>query len=167
VKPTITLYNPTLIHESGHGVIGRVLNIPIGQINTSVDDPTDTRLGTTSYIGHEALFKKWQKDGRPRSLDTAITALIMFMMAGSIAETEIIGEHIPFGDSGDGAEILKLAPLLSWQTGTIGRRLMRVRQLTHGLVRRHKISILCVWNLLLRQPQVSGDEVDEILNRLR
>src|SRR4051812_30851388 len=89
----------TAIHEAGHAVIGRVLDLACGAV-TIEPDYDDGSWGCATIWNGGASIDRWQRRGLDRDEDVALRAAAITAMAGAEAERLILGEAGP-GDGDD------------------------------------------------------------------
>ncbi len=120
----------TATHEAGHAVVARVLTLACGGASIR----PDYDAGTAGYaITHDPLECEniWLQRCKLRSDGAVYRARIMGFMAGTEAETELLGSS----QGGDGDDLYQVA-LMAEQIERCD--LERLRRMTRTLVRRHR-----------------------------
>jgi hypothetical protein len=166
----------TAIHEAGHAVVGRALDLVCGGA-TIVPDYEAGAAGHAVIEAPLTCLSAWDDEQWTKSLRgeaspnrneaVAYRASAIARMAGAEAELECIGSG-GLGDSDDrywiDCALEYLVPIDSndpkaaWQHY---ERRLRVR--ARGLVRRHKVKIERVAQELLERKSLTGDEIDALI----
>jgi hypothetical protein len=149
----------TAIHEAGHAVIGRVLDMVCGAVSI---EPDDDSAGHSICADPWVTFGDWDRRGKYRDFRTVIRGRMMTFMAGAEAEREIIG-RFRGGDGDDQDQIALMVEGAGFDEQDLGRRDRRLRQATRHLVRRHRATIDRVAAALIRQGRLEADQVDALL----
>jgi hypothetical protein len=145
-------------HESGHAVIGRVLNLPCGLV-TIVHD--ETFRGHAEIADERSIMDEWRCQGRRRSEATMLRAQIMAGMAGREAEVVILGDATSESRY-DREEIARLLHAVT--AGTHVERLeARLRSWTRTLCRRYAQCIKAVADTLLREGTLTDAQVRSLI----
>ena len=156
----------TAIHEAGHAVIGRVLDLPCGYATIIADDDS---------AGHAITHDQWVTLGHwedhcgkyHRDEPTALRARIIVLMAGAEAERELLGQCAG-GDGQDRRQITFMGDTLMdtfspawdrWET--------RLRRQTVRLVRRHRKAIERVATALVEKETLAATEIDALMDEAR
>jgi hypothetical protein len=175
----------TAIHEAGHAVIGRVLNLICGHATIEADEDS---AGHHIIADPWAIAYHWEQAWRQRieqavaaggnkwelwntsrlyrDSDSVFTARILAYMAGREAEVEILGRC----RGGDGDDQYQIALMLkevdipgsetdedaAWEQYE-----GRLRRQARRLVRRHRALIERVADELLKRHRLEPEEIDE------
>lgn len=161
-KPPKVLNDPwdAAVHEAGHAVISRVLNMACGDV-TIIPDFDDGSAGHALIFDPWEIAGLWERQNRYRKFDMVLHGRIMAMMAGAIAETVLIGHSQDGADGDDQRSIALMFEECSAGDVATFERLQRFTQL---LCRRHAARIQLVAEALRRKPHLSDDEVRDIIN---
>ena len=156
----------TAIHEAGHAVIGRVLDMCGGGASI-VDD--DNFAGRVDIRLPSAIQDHWEKQlQKYRYFESVFIGRILTCMAGAEAEIMLAGSHAEeSGDVGDRDQITLMFDGASEAPGLRELREetheARLRRFTRVLVRRHSDKIERVAEALLMRQHLSGEEIDELV----
>jgi hypothetical protein len=121
------------IHEAAHAIVARVLNVPAGKV--SIIPHVDGSVGRFEFAMPPYCRAVWKKKGRVRPHYYAVDAVVMALMAGTIAEIIILGSSCN-GSGGDRQMIERLIPN---DPGDVLK--LRLAAMTRMLVRRHRARI--------------------------
>jgi len=147
----------TAIHEAGHAVVARVLEIPSGPATIRPDEDS---AGHGIVPDPHAIQHRWELEGKYREFATVMRARIISFMAGREAEEECLG-FCAGGDDNDRYQIdLMLADILRPDSDA-ARVEKRLRLVARQLVRRHRLKIERVAALLLEHGDLSAEKIDE------
>lgn len=153
----------TAIHEAGHAVIGRVLDLVCGQVSVVEDDDS---------AGHSICADPWatcgvwdRQEKYHRGIEECLRARIMAFMAGAEAEAEILGQCAG-GDGDDRDQIAYMLDTLQLSDHDWFRWEQRLRRQCRRLVRKHRFKILKVADALHLKETMHGDEIDRLLSDL-
>jgi ATP-dependent Zn protease len=136
------------VHEAGHAVIARVLNIPSGIATIDPERPF------ASYAGPLNAAIARARSGRKRRATQSWDAVTIVHLSGQAAEVELLGqEH--YGDYGDRQQVARLL----WEADHT-HRWPRLQQAARQLVRRHQSAIHRVADALLLRTTLTGPEID-------
>ena len=148
------------IHEAGHAVVGRILNMVCGEVTIAPDDESAGHAVTEDPYETAA---DWRRQGRFRSdSESAILrGRIMAFMAGAEAEKAILGD-CPGGDDADRSKAMLMLERLATRLDqpALDRRL---RRWTGALCRRHAARIRLLARALMRESILSDDEVRALI----
>ena len=155
----------TAVHEAGHAVIGRILNLPCGKatIVPDFDEETNgfalvTREPDTNRAHWYDHHDKW------RGLEVVFHANILVSMAGAEAERVVIGCDYG-GDSDDETNISWMgASMMDTLSPERDRLLAQLRRHTSRLVRKHRLRIERVAFALMEHRTLQGHEIDELVS---
>jgi hypothetical protein len=172
----------TAIHEAGHAVIARVLTLPCGGATI---EPNYSTMAAGNAITFEpyACLAEWEKRGKARSLEAALRARIITLMAGREAEIEFFGRH----GEGDEYDVRLIEDIISElfpptlqfeefrgermpvevrQSGPLLRALeKRLRKITRMIVRRHRALIERTAIALVASGKMTGKQLDRLIGR--
>ena len=148
------------VHEAGHAVVGRAVNMVCGEVTIAPDDKSAGRSVTADLCD---IAADWRRQGRFRgdSESAILRGRIMAFMAGAEAETAIIGD-CPGGDDADRREV---ALMLEKLAAPLDRPALerQLRRWTGALCRRHAACIKLLARALLREPTLSDGEVRALI----
>jgi hypothetical protein len=140
------------IHEAGHAIIARILGIPCG-IVTIIPDGKGT-VGKFEFAMPNVCRRLWAREGYVRPHWYANDAVVIALLAGVIAEQEILGD-ICGGDAGDRKIIAGLVAGEDY--------LERLARATRMLVRRHRGRIEYLSKWLWREGTLTDDQINSWL----
>src|SRR5215470_3438708 len=80
----------TPVHEAGHAVIGRVLDLDCGSA-TIVADWENLEAGHAITLDPWVTVTRWDHHGLQRGIEAAVRGRIIMLMAGRLAEVVILG----------------------------------------------------------------------------
>jgi hypothetical protein len=150
----------TAIHEAGHAVIGRVLNMVCGDVTIVQDDDS---AGYAICADPGENYNEWQLQGRFRG-DTESSILrfrIMTFMAGAEAEAVIIGNRLG-GDDDDRKQVTQMLAKLPRRDDRPALE-RRLRRWTTALCRRHIDQIKLLADELMRKDSLSDDDIRALI----
>jgi hypothetical protein len=157
VKPDPTIFNHTAIHEAGHAVIGRVLNMVCGAVTIVADDES---AGHAICGDQWEIDDEWCRQGRYREQTTIWLGRIMTFMAGAEAEAVILG-NCSGGDGNDRYQVmLMLEEIAPKDTPAMESRL---RRWAATLCRRHIDRIKLLASVLMREGFLSDNDVRALI----
>ena len=153
----------TAVHEAGHAVIGRALNVVCGEVSIDPDDE--------DHLGYSAMSDprfSWERgDGPKRAL---AEAFCVALYAGAEAERVILGT----ADVGDGVDCDRATSCLAW-AGVRGatfvgddaydRAETRLRSKARQQVISHRAAVQRVAGALLLSRKLSGEQVDAVIDQ--
>lgn len=154
------------VHEAGHAVIARVLNVPCGDASIAdgiacgfdIEQSPSGWLGTANIASHEATCGAWIYQGRWRGRHrTAYIARAIAFMAGAEAEVAILGDNVPDGDGRDREGVAEII------VDTPGWVEPRLRSWTRTLCRRYAQRIKAVADALLREGTLTDEQVRALI----
>jgi hypothetical protein len=163
----------TAIHEAGHAVIGRVLDLDCGPVSVEPDEDSTGHAVTadpwqTAARWDREFFERAERDPRlflqgrgPRQYEDAVFARALMLMAGAEAEIEFLGRCAP-GDDDDRKWIVDCIREIE-RADDWDRYEARLRRQCRRLVRRHRAGIDRIAQELLRRRKLEGDEVTALL----
>jgi hypothetical protein len=144
------------VHEAGHAVIGRALNMVCGEVTIAPDNESAGRAVTADLCD---IAVDWRRQGRFRGdgESAILRGRVMAFMAGAEAETAIIGD-CPGGDDAGRREV---ALMLEKLAAPLDRPALerQLRRWTGALCRRHAGRIRLLARALMREPTLSDPEV--------
>ena len=154
------------VHEAGHAVIARVLNVPCGDASIAdgiecdfdIEQSASGWLGTANLASHEATVGAWIYQGRWRGHRTAYIARAIAFMAGAEAEIAIFGENVPDGDGRDREGVDEII------VGAPGWIEPRLSSWTRTLCRRYAQRIEAVAEALLREVMLTDAQVRALMS---
>lgn len=161
----------TAIHEAGHAVAAEVLRLGCDGLSI-VPNPDESEAGHCIFpIGGYEVLAAWEARGRQYGrywAQSAGRAATIAVLAGVAAEREMLGRAGPGAGSfrTPGTDRRLAALLIDDLTPTDGdvRRTFRsLDRAALGLVRRHRKAIVALADELVRQRQLSGNEVARIV----
>ncbi len=157
----------TAVHEAGHAVIARRLDLYPGGV-TIVGDHDEGTAGWSFMPDAWAVAHAWEQKGKYRDPMVAFRGRIIAYMAGRESEIEILG----WATDGDGNDRLQIALMLEQLPGDTDqdpgqvRLEARLRSATRMLVRRHRAAIERVADALLGSLTLQCDQVDALVRPL-
>lgn len=144
----------TAVHEAGHAVIGRVLNMTCGHVTIVADEDS---AGHSITDDPWAIMYAWERRGRFREASTIFRSRILTTMAGGEAEVVIIGDC----EGGDVDDRYQVALMLESEAGRVGDDLVqledRLRRTARMLVRRHASKIRALADALMERDTINSD----------
>ena len=144
-------------HEAGHAVIARVLTLVCG--GASIQPDYDDGCAGHSIIADPLMTESvWDKRWKLRTGEAVYRARIIADMAGTEAETELLGAT----EGADGDDRYQI-DLMAEQLDRCD--LDRLRAMTRMLVRRHRHRIERVAAALLTKRKLSGRQIDKLAGR--
>jgi ATP-dependent Zn protease len=151
----------TAVHEAGHVVIGRVLDLPCGSA-TIVPDRKRGTLGSAEVDTSEDAWFRWIDRGKERPLYVLLRATIIVDMAGWEAEKELLGATSD-GYAGDNESALFASMEMSdVASDPEQKKLRQLRRQTGWLVRKHREKIQRMADALMKRRTLSADEIDSL-----
>ena len=150
------------IHEAGHAVTGRVLNMVCGDVTIVQDDDS---AGYAICSDQWEIYKEWQLQGHfRRDGDTESVILrgrIITFMAGAEAEAVIIGNCLG-GDGDDRYQVRQMFETIApGHDHRASER--RLRRWTTTLCRRHIDRIKLLAEELMRKDSLSDDDIRALI----
>ena len=173
-RETLNDKNATAIHEAGHAVIGRVLDLACGGA-TIMPNEAEGEAGHAIFGDPYQSYGVWDDryvtaafNGKLptiyRTLGMAYRARIITLMAGAEAEAVICGRRA-VGDGDDRRQIEMMAassdseiPEDSWPHYE-----PRMRRQTRRLIRKHREQIERVASALVERETLTAEQIDELL----
>lgn len=163
------LCHAVAVHEAGHAVIARVLDVPVAGVRLNM---RRIRKGLAGTWGETMFFvppdcaddelaeaiaveDHWKARGRHRRFSSGYHAIALAKLSGGIAERELCGRESA-GTDHDEAE---LDPYWPW----IHHPRARLERMASTLVRRHADKIERVVARLLAARRVGAAELDSLL----
>ena len=151
----------TAYHEAGHAVIARVLTLDCG--GATIEPNYEEETAGYAITGNlDKCLYEWERRGKARSWDAVCRGRIISVMAGAVAEMELLGAK-PCGDVDDRIWIEEMARELSRESSDWERLEPRLRKMTQRLVRRHRRRIERVAKALIKQRTLSREELDGLV----
>jgi len=157
-----TSLRSTAIHEAGHVVIGRVLEMPCGQVTILREDDT---------LGHAVVDNLWEPGDGPRRAFMEAACVTLF--AGREAQRVILDIDDEAGDRSDRARAVELItgfpPRGCSMVGDAAwiRYEDKLRVRSNRLVRLHRLPIERVAAALLKHGTLQPADVDAAVNDRR
>ena len=147
------------VHEAGHAVIGRALNMPYGRATIIPDRQVPS-------IRLDDLMVTWRHGDKLRR--PLIHSYIVASMAGREAEIVLLGEAADkIDDDLDSAHrrsMVQLVPGCRFVGDAAFCRYERkLRRRARQLCQRHRIQINCVAKVLIERRTLSRKEIDQVL----
>jgi ATP-dependent Zn protease len=154
----------TAIHEAGHAVIARVLDLACGGA-TIVPDATSAGHAITA--DPITIVSSWIDRGiwRGDMEGAAMRGRCISCMAGAEAEEVCLGV-CHGGDGNDRYQIDLMLDSFLPADADVPRYAKRLRSMTRWLVRRHRPAIERVANLLLERGQLEPAEINHAIREL-
>lgn len=144
----------TAVHEAGHAVVGRVLDMPCGGVTIEpgyveaiIEDPYQ-------------VDSHWESGGKFRDMRSAWRARGIAELAGREAEEHVIGRCLG-GDDHDTHQIARCIDEIG------ADETKQLRRAARNLVRRHRTSIDAVALALMDRTTLTGEEVDRLVPVIR
>jgi hypothetical protein len=145
------------VHEAGHAVIARVLNVVCGDCLIGDETWPDGHVshGNANFVSLDIIARDRQLQGLPPSNRALLFDFCRATMAGREAEDLILGEHAEDGDGGDREFIdwFLTNPVAIAMDADNFERLLR--QETQALCADHAGRIQAVADALLEQGRLS------------
>jgi hypothetical protein len=138
------------IHEAGHIVAAKSLNLGYGTVSI---ESTDLYIGYAQTSGPEETRRLWRANGIFRPHHYAADACTIVSMAGVVAEQLIIGHDIG-GHSGDLDDIARF--------GARETRIAHLVRATWALVTRHRGKIELLADMLRIYKTLDAEAIDII-----
>jgi hypothetical protein len=146
----------TAIHEAAHAVVGRVLAMLCGHATIKADHDS---AGHSITADPYAIAYRWQIAGKDRDMSSIWRGRIMTLQAGAEALAEIVGGEVTIGDEDDRYQVA----LMAEELGCDDAGEARLRRHTRRLVRRHRPTIERVATSLIKQGQLSMQQIDALV----
>jgi hypothetical protein len=143
----------TAVHEAGHAVIGRVLNMVCGDVTIMEDDDS---IGHAICMDQWEIGEEWRRQGRYREETTIWLGRIMTMMAGAEAEAVIFGNCYG-GDGDDRYQVTLMLEEIAPKDAPATER--RLRRWAATLCCRHIDRIKLLASVLMREGFLSDNDV--------
>lgn len=164
----------TAIHEAGHAVIGRILDLRCGGV-TIVKNEAEGEAGhaiianpwATVIAWEQRLYEQVEHRGEAakyRNFRSAFRGTIMARMAGAEAENVILGA-CQGGDSYDRSDIEQMAASsdTEFSEAEWERFEPRMRRQTRRLIRKYRAAIERVAAALLERGTLEPDDIDALI----
>jgi ATP-dependent Zn protease len=154
----------TAVHEAGHAVIGRVLELPCG-LATIVPNKEEGSAGHAITGDQWAILGHWEDERAKyhRDMPTVWRARMIAFMAGAEAERVVLGDSAG-GDGEDQRQIAFMADnLMDTFSPEWDRWAARLRRQTVRLVRRHRRTIERVARALYRRRTLTAEQIDRLM----
>ncbi len=146
----------TAVHEAGHAVIARVLDMACGGA-TIVADEDEGSAGNAETFDPHVTAHAWDRRGHFRDMRSVFVGRILTVMAGAEAEEELLGS-CEGGDGGDRDQVALMLQAICDEAAE-DRLEARLRRMTKMLCRRHRAAIGAVADALLASGTLQSEVI--------
>jgi ATP-dependent Zn protease len=148
---------PIAVHEAGHAVIGRVVGMVCGDCSIM---PDHNSSGNVIVGDPYKTWEVWEERGRYREFSTVMLGRVLTFMAGTAAETVVLGKC----EGGNYDDLYQVACMLDDVYGEDRERIEgRLWAAAGRLVRRHREKIERVATELMARHPLTADDIDAIM----
>lgn len=156
----------TAIHEAGHAVVGRVLDLSCGHATIVPDGDSAGHVITRPPLGG-TLERWWDVCGIfHRGEDAAFRGSVIALMAGRLAEEECLG-FCHGGDREDRNQIDLILDSMLPEDANVPAYYRRLERFGRAIVHRHRSTIEHVAELLLAHKHLDAKAIDAEMRRPR